>query len=357
MASAIQQTLRTLLAQNPRVLMFGQDIEDPKGGVFGVTRGLSSAYPGRVVNAPLAEATIVGTASGLSLAGYLPVFELQFIDFAGPAFNQIVNQIATVRWRSKGAWTNPLILLAPCGGYLPAGGPWHSQSNEGWFAHAPGLQVAIPSTPGDAAALLHAAAAGEDPVLFLIPKHLLRATSKVWDEQPIRLGQAAIRSVGTDVTLVAWGNCVPVSLVAAKALGQQGISAEVIDLRTLVPCDWETIQDSLAKTGRLIVIQEDNRTGSFGQSIISEVVSRAEMWRLLASRPELISRPDAHIGFHPALEAAVLPSCADIVAAAERSLFFPEQPDSRPRLRDWMFAPARAIRGTGGAHGSSGDEC
>jgi 2-oxoisovalerate dehydrogenase E1 component len=320
MAEAINRTLHELLAASEKVLLFGQDIEDPKGGVFGLTRGLSSEFPGRVVNAPLAEATIAGTASGLAMAGLLPIFELQFIDFAGPAFNQIVNQIATVRWRSRGAWKNPMILMAPAGGYLPAGGPWHSQSSEGFFAHAPGLRIVMPSTPADAAALLRAAASGDDPVLFLIPKHLLRRRVAVTDTKPIGLGEAAIRRLGTDVTLVAWGNCVWLALEAADILCDESVSAEVIDLRSLSPCDWGTIRQSLEKTGRLVVIQEDNRTCGFGQSLIAEAVTRPEIWNLLAARPELVSRPDVHIGFHPSLEASVLPSVSDIVTAVRRML-------------------------------------
>lgn len=318
MAAAMNSCLRELLREDSRVLLFGQDIEDPKGGVFGITKGLSPDFPGRVVNAPLAEATIAGTASGLALAGYLPIFELQFIDFAGTALNQIVNQISTVRWRSKGAWANPLILLAPCGGYVAGAGPWHSQSNEGWFAHAPGLRVAVPSTPGDAAALLRAAALGEDPVLFLIPKSLLRQPVPAPDEGPIAFGKAAVRRRGSDITLVAWGNSVSITLDAADALAPSGISAEVLDLRTLVPCDWPAIRESLEITGRLVVVQEDNRTCSFGQSILAEVTSSPEMWNMLFTGPELVSRPDVHVGFHPTMQAAALPSVRDIVEAATR---------------------------------------
>jgi 2-oxoisovalerate dehydrogenase E1 component len=210
--------------------------------------------------------------------------------------------------------------MAPCGGYLPAGGPWHSQTNEGWFAHAPGLRIVMPSNPGDAAALLHAAAAGDDPVLFLIPKHLLRVNMDVLTQPEIGLGQAEVRRCGSDVTIVAWGNCVSLSLDAAGRLDDMGISAEVIDIRSLVPCDWNSIRQSLAKTGRLVVVQEDNRSCSFGQSILAEVVSRVDMWNLLSCHPELVSRPDVHVGFHPAIEAGVLPSTRDILAAVGRLL-------------------------------------
>jgi 2-oxoisovalerate dehydrogenase E1 component len=315
MAAAIQTTLRALLDEDPRVLIFGEDIEDPKGGVFGLTRGLSSAFAGRVRNAPLAEATIVGVAAGLALAGYRPIFELQFIDFVGPAFNQIVNQIATLRWRSAGSWKCPLVLYAVCGGYVPAGGPWHSQTNEAWFAHAPGLRIAVASTPGDAAGLLRAAAAGDDPVLLLFPKRLYRVSEPAVPEAPIRLGDATVRRRGDDVTLVAWGNCVRVALDAAASAQTEGISAEVLDLRSLVPCDWHSIRDSLRRTGRLVVIQEDALTCSVGQSILSEMARRPDTWDLFAAPPQLVSRGDVHIGFHPVLQRGVLPGVREALAA------------------------------------------
>jgi 2-oxoisovalerate dehydrogenase E1 component len=316
MVDAIRSTLSSLLYDDPRVLLFGQDIEDPKGGVFGLTKDLSTQHPGRVRNSALAEATIAGAACGLSLGGYRPVFELQFIDFSGPAFNQIVNQIATMRWRSAGAFSCPLVIMAPCGAYLPAGGPWHSQTNEGWFAHAPGLQVVIPSTPEDAAALLRAAVGGEDPVLYLIPKHLLRVRQPTQNTSAC-IGQAAVRRSGADVTVIAWGNTVSLALNAAEFLAKHSrpIDCEVLDLRSIVPCDWQAIKQSLAKTGKLVVVQEDNRTCSFGQSIIADVVSNPELWRLLDAQPKLVCRDDVHIGFHPTLEESVLPSTESIIEA------------------------------------------
>ncbi len=308
MVDAVNETLRGALAEDDRVILFGEDLEDPKGGVFGLTRGLSTQFPGRVLNSPLAESTIAGAAAGLALAGQKPIFELQFIDFVGPAFNQIVNQIATLRWRSVGTWTCPLVILAPCGAYLPSGGPWHSQTNEAWFAHAPGLQIVMPSTPQDAAALLKAAIAGDDPVLCLLPKHLFRRRLSVTTGEPARLGQAVTRRTGKDVTVLAWGNCVPIALEAAESLLSQGCSAEVIDLRSIVPCDWEAIEHSLSKTGRLVVVQEDNRTCSFGQAILAEMTSRTACWDLLAAPPQLVSRPDVHVPFNAMLEEHVLPN-------------------------------------------------
>ena len=314
---AINDTLRGLLAGDDKVVLFGQDIEDPKGGVFGMTKGLSTKYPARVTNAPLAEATIVGAAAGLAVAGYKPIFELQFIDFAGPAFNQMVNNVATLRWRSRGEWRCPMVIIAPSGAYLPGGGPWHSQSAEAFFAHAPGLRVVMPSTPKDAAALLATASAGDDPVLFLVPKHLSRKEDvSSCSTASLPLGSACTRRTGLDLTILAWGNCVDVAIDAAAVLGQREVSAEVIDLRSIIPCDWDAIEASIAKTGRLLVVQEDNRTCSVGQALVAEVVSNSSRWSLLGARPVLLSRPDVHVGFHPDLERAVLPDCQAVVDAA-----------------------------------------
>ncbi len=314
---AVNGILRAGLEADPRTILFGQDIEDPKGGVFGLTKGLSSDFKARVVNSPLAEATIVGMAVGLAAVGWRPVFELQFVDFVGPAFNQLIGQASNLRWRTKGEWTCPLVLYAPCGAYLPGGGMWHSQSNEGWFAATPGLRVAVPSTPEDAAGLLWAAMHDEDPSLVLLPKHLLRAEVEQVEAQALAWGTGRVVRAGGDATVVAWGNCVEIALGAAdRLLAEDGIRVEVIDPRTLVPCDWEMIADSLAKTGRLVVVQEDSRTCGFGQAIVAEMAVRP-----LASLapPVLVSRPDVHVPFNAALEASVLPSVADVVRAVRIS--------------------------------------
>lgn len=320
--AAVNETLRTAMREDDRLLMFGEDIADPKGGVFGLTKGLSSEFGERVANSPLAEATIAGVAVGLASAGYRPVFELQFIDFVGPAFNQIVNQMATLRWRSNGDWGCPVVLIAPCGAYLPAGGPWHSQTNEAWFAHSPGLKIAMPSTPYDAAALLRTALACQDPTLILLPKHLFRPRFSMEAETEISLGQAVVRNEGSDVTIVGWGNCVEVARTAASLASDEGISCEIVDVRTIAPLDLLTLRESVAKTGRLVVVQEDVRSCSVGQAIISDLHSRPDCWDLFAAPPQLVSRPDAHIGFHPALEEAVLPSSAQVLESIRLVMTF-----------------------------------
>jgi 2-oxoisovalerate dehydrogenase E1 component len=320
MVAAFNRTLHAAMETFDNIVVFGEDIEDPKGGVFGFTKGLSTKYPDRVRNSPLAEATIVGTAVGLAATGYRPVFEIQFIDFITPGFHQLVSQIATLRWRSKGEWKCPLVIYSPYGAYLPAGGMWHSQSNDGWWAHTPGIRVAIPSTPEDLAGLFWAAIQDDDPTLLLIPKHIFRVRMPVQAYRPIPFGKAAIRREGTDVTVVAWGNTLELAFQAAEQFAQQGVSLEIIDPRTLVPFDWETVEQSLAKTGRLVVIHEDNRTCGFGQAIIAEMTSVPERFNLLLSPPQLVARYDVHIPFCPELEYAVLPDLARVMRAIQTTL-------------------------------------
>jgi 2-oxoisovalerate dehydrogenase E1 component len=320
MVAAFNRVLHAALETFDNIVMFGEDIEDPKGGVFGFTKGLSTKYPERVRNSPLAEATIVGTAVGLAAMGYRPVFEIQFIDFITPGFHQLVSQIATLRWRSKGEWKCPLVIYSPYGAYLPAGGMWHSQSNDGWWAHTPGIRVAIPSTPEDIVGLFWAAIQDDDPTLLLIPKHIFRVRMPVQAYRAIPFGKAAVRREGTDVTVVAWGNTLELAFQAAEQFAQQGVSLEIIDPRTLVPFDWETVEGSLAKTGRLVVIHEDNRTCGFGQAIITEMTSVPERFNLLLSPPQLVARYDVHIPFCPELEYAVLPDLARVMQAIQTTL-------------------------------------
>ncbi len=317
-AAAFHRTLGEALDRMPDALLFGEDVEDPKGGVFGFTKGLSSRHPGRVRNAPLAEATIAGAGIGLAAAGLRPIVELQFIDFAAPAMNQLANQLATLRWRSRGEWTAPLVLYAPHGAYLPAGSAWHSQSNEGWWTHIPGLRVACPSTPGDAAAILWTALHEHDPTLILIPKHVMRL------RQPIAgggrgFGRARIVRRGKDVTVVAWGNGVEIAIAAADAIADRA-SVEIFDPVSLVPFDWAALEASVARTGRLVVIDEDARTGCFGQTIVAEMVGRESRFARFLSAPQLVARTDGHVPFHPDLEYAVLPDARRVAAAIEETM-------------------------------------
>src|SRR5437870_10306674 len=286
----INKTLRLGLEDDPGRIIFGEDIEDPKGGVFRLTQKLSTEFPKQVFNSPLAESTILGVACGLAAYGKRPVFELQFIDFIYPGFNQLVTNISNLRWRSFGNWKCPAVIYAPYGAYLPGGSLWHSQANESALAHYPGLSVVIPSTPADAAGLLWTAMHAEDPVIFLIPKHLLWAEHEYGE--PVRavpLGRARQCTNGSDVTLVAWGNTIEKSLESIAKIGNE-ISVELIDLRSIAPWDKAAIEESVRKTQRLVVVQEDTENGSVGQMIITHVTGTPELWNEMVSPPILVSK-------------------------------------------------------------------
>lgn len=319
MVSAINQVFRKALENDPQVVFFGEDIEDPKGGVFGLTKGLSDSFPKQVFNAPLAEATILGVAVGMAAYGMKPVFELQFIDFITPGWNQLMTNLSTLRWRSFGNWKCPCVIYAPCGAYLPGGSLWHSQSNEGGLAHVTGIRLAIPSTPEDAAGLFWSAMSGDDPTFILVPKHIFRKQVDVAKVEPVPFGKAKVIKEGADVTVVAWGNCLELADEAAKQLAGEA-DVEIIDLRSIVPCDYETLEQSVGKTGRLVVVHEDNRTCGFGQTLIAEMTSKPERWDLFLSLPQLVTRDDVQIGYNPIYEYAALPSVDDLVAAIRTTM-------------------------------------
>ncbi len=316
----VNKTLRAGLQEDTRRILFGEDIEDPKGGVFRLTQKLSTQFPKQVFNSPLAESTILGVACGLGAYGKRPVFELQFIDFIYPGFNQLVTNISTLRWRSFGNWKCPAVIYAPYGAYLPGGSLWHSQANESALAHYPGLNIVIPSTPADAAGLLWTAMNCEDPVIFLIPKHLLWAEHEY--AEPIRavpLGRARQCTSGSDVTVVAWGNTIEKSLEAIANIDNE-TSVELIDLRSIVPWDKAAIEQSVRKTRRLVVVQEDTENCSVGQMIISHVTSTPELWDAMISPPILVSKANVVIGYNPIYEYAALPDVERIIAAIQHSI-------------------------------------
>jgi 2-oxoisovalerate dehydrogenase E1 component len=316
----VNKTLRLGLERNPDRIIFGEDVEDPKGGVFRLTQKLSTEFPKQVYNSPLAESTIMGVACGLASYGKRPVFELQFIDFIGPAWNQLVTNLSTLRWRSFGTWTCPVVIYAPYGAYLPGGSLWHSQANEAALAHYPGINVAIPSTPEDAAGLLWTAMHCEDPTFVLIPKHLLWAEHE--SSEPVRavpLGVARKRHSGSDVTLVAWGNTVEKSLEALEEIAGE-VSVDLIDLRSIVPWDRAAIEESVRRTGRLVVVQEDSENCSVGQMIVSHLAGLPDIWSELLAPPILVSKTNVMIGYNPIYEYAALPDVKRIVAAVRRSI-------------------------------------
>jgi 2-oxoisovalerate dehydrogenase E1 component len=316
----INKTLRLGLKENSGRIIFGEDVEDPKGGVFRLTQKLSTEFPQQVYNSPLAESTILGVACGLASYGKRPVFELQFIDFIGPGWNQLVTNLSTLRWRSFGTWTCPVVIYAPYGAYLPGGSLWHSQANEAALAHYPGINVVIPSTPADAAGLLWTAMHCEDPTFVLVPKHLLWAEHE--SAEPVRavpLGVARKCKAGSDVTLVAWGNTVEKSLEALAEIGDE-ISVDLIDLRSIVPWDRAAIEESVARTGRLVVVQEDGENCSVGQMIVAHLAGRAEIWSELMAPPILVSKANVMIGYNPIYEYAALPDVKRIAAALRRAM-------------------------------------
>lgn len=316
MRDALGQVLRWHLAHNPRVWIWGQDIEDPKGDVFGVTRGLSTEFPGRVCNAPLAEATILGAAIGRALAGQHVVAFIQFADFLPLAFNQIANELATLYWRSAGGFTVPLIVMAPYGGYRPGLGPFHSQSMESLLAHVPGLDIVVPATASDAAGLLNAAFATQRPTIFLYPKSLLNdpsvATSQQVAEQFVPLSVAKRWRSGRDLTLVTWGNPLRLCQQVCDILEQSGVEVDLYDLRTIAPWDVRTVVASAERTSRLLVVHEDNQTCGFGAEVIAAVVERARM--PVATRR--VARPDVPLPCHFPSQLALLPSVESILTVA-----------------------------------------
>ncbi|WP_102126100.1 alpha-ketoacid dehydrogenase subunit beta [Deinococcus planocerae] len=261
---AVTEALREELARDERVVVFGQDV-GARGGVFLATAGLQAEFgERRVFDTPLSEASIVGAAVGMAVRGLRPVAEVQFADYMGPGFDQIVSQAAKIRYRSGGQFTAPLVIRTPSGGGVK-GGHHHSQSPEAYYAHTPGLKVVMPSTPYDAKGLLKAAIRGHDPVIYFEPKRLYRAAK---GEVPahdytVELGRGAVRREGRDLTLIGYGGVMPDVEKAAAALSKEGVEAEVIDLRSLVPWDRDLVLTSVEKTGRAVLVSEAPRTANF----------------------------------------------------------------------------------------------
>ncbi len=316
MGAAMRAVLAARMAADPRVTLYGEDIEDPKGDVFGVTRGLTQAFPGRVRNSPLSESTIVGTSIGRALAGGRPVAFIQFADFLPLAFNQIATELGSLAWRTQGAWTAPVIVIVACGAYRPGLGPFHAGTHEAAIAHLPGIDVAMASTAADSAGMLNAAFDSARPTVLLYPKALLndpaRSTSPDVDRQFVPLGAAHIVRPGSELTLVAWGNAVPLCAQAAATLAASGVEVEVIDLRWLSPWDRETVAASARKTGRLLVVHEDNLTAGFGAEVIAAVSEAVE--RPLQCRR--VARPDTYVPCHFGNQLELLPSWRSILTAA-----------------------------------------
>lgn len=321
MIDAINHGLREEMERNPKIVMWGEDIAGPKGGVFGVTRGLSEAFPGRVENSPLAEASIAGVAGGMAIGGYKPIVEIQFADYLWPAFMQLRNEIATVRWRSQGQWTCPVVVRIAVGGYIK-GGPWHSACVESAFAHIPGWYVVFPSCAEDAKGLIKTAARSEDPVIFLEHKGLYRRVQAKTPEPDssylVPFGRGRVRRQGSDVTVVTWGSTVYLALELARRMEKRGLSIEVLDLRSIVPLDDESIFQSVRKTSRVVVAHEDTLTMGFGAEVAARIGEK--FFEHLDAPVMRVAAKDSFIPSAANLELAVLPSVEDLEEAVEKAV-------------------------------------
>ncbi len=280
MITAINRAIHEVMAAHPDTVVFGEDVAGQKGGVFKATEGLTAAFgEDRCFNMPIAESLIAGTAIGMAAAGKRPIAEIQFADYIHPAFDQIVSEASRVHYRSDGNWTCPIVIRVPYGGGIH-GALYHSQSIEALYAHIPGLKVVIPSTPADVKGLLWEAVEDPDPVLFIEPKKLYRLAKGPYPSGPwkVPLGKAAIRHQGTDLTILVYGAMAHFTMEAIGPLEELDISPEVIDLRSLKPLDWPTIEASVKKTSRVLIVHEDNEFVGYGAELAAQVADKAFEW-------------------------------------------------------------------------------
>ena len=314
---AVNHALKEEMARNDKMVIYGQDIADPKGGVFTATKGLSDTFgKDRVFNSPLAESSIVGTAIGMAVTGYKPVVEIQFGDYIWTAMMQIQNELITMRYRSNNEWNCPVVIRVPVGGYIH-GGPYHSQSIDRYFFHMPGILVAYPSNAADAKGLLKAACRMDDPVMIFEHKGLYRqgyASSPEPDNNYILpFGKAKLIQDGDELTIVAWGAMVQKCIEAIKISEMDQGQIDLIDIRTLNPIDWETIYSSVKKTGKLLIVHEDTLTGGVGAEIVAKVSQ--DLFENLDGPIKRVAAKDCHIPYSAVLEIEILPQTDQIIEA------------------------------------------
>ena len=319
MAQAIAATLDREMSRDPNVVIIGEDV-GKRGGVFLATDKLFDKYgPDRVIDSPLSEAAIIGAALGMAVYGLRPVAEIQFSDYVFPGFDQLVSQVAKIRYRSGGVFSAPLVVRMPAGGGV-RGGHHHSQNPDAHFVHTAGLKVVYPSTPSDSAGLLRSAIRDDDPVIVMEPKRLYRSVKEEVpeDDHLVEIGKAAVRREGEDVVLVSYGGSMAETLKAADALAEQGVGAQVIDLRSLQPWDEELVLQAAARVGRVVLVSESPRSAGF-MSEVSATISEEVMDSLLAP-PLRVAGFDTPYPY--AQDREYLPSPNRILRAVERALTY-----------------------------------
>jgi 2-oxoisovalerate dehydrogenase E1 component len=314
MITSVNRTLHYAMGRDPQTVIFGEDVADPKGGVFKATAGLTDAYgSGRSFNAPLAESVIIGLGVGIAATGTKTIAEIQFADFIHPAFDQIISEVARIRYRTNGRWGCPMVIRTPYGGGIH-GALYHSQSIEAFYAHVPGLKIVTPSTPADAKGLLLSAIDDPDPVMFLEPKKLYRlAVGPVPEgDHRIPIGQAALRRMGDDLTIISYGSMAHFSVEAADLLAAEGVEATVVDLRSLKPLDWPTIEAAVKRTSKVLIVYEDNEFLGYGAEVSAQISERAFDW--LDAPVRRYASPDVPtFPYAASLEEQIIPNVAGIV--------------------------------------------